>query len=333
VKEGRTVRQPPHARLIKVLGAVGPPAALLCIGYAAFARWPQAIAPEATRGGTPLTAHERTVGRTMAAELPALPTGAGRLGRESRLLDDPGSTAGEIPRSPTVHLNPPPLGRPAIESAPYPGEALASAGDQEALSEEGFSQAREREPFSRGLVLVTGGTYATEDQAVPADLPAPAPPTSRPMAGGGAKGSSLRIPRSNTRVWMAPRVANVRVGDRIAVQVEIAQAVDVGSVPFHILFNPAVLRFEGAEEGAFLKGAGLETVFLAAPAAAGNEVVVGLARLRRGEGNDGAGELCVLNFTVIGQGEAGLAFSRARVVDLRSQVVPSRFEAASITSH
>src|SRR5437867_9726704 len=123
IQGGTNVRPPRHARLGKVLGAVGPPAALLCIGYAAFARWPQAIAPDATRGGTPLTAHERTVGRTMAAELPALPTGAGRLGREARLLDDPGSTAGEIPRSPTVQLNPPPLARPAIESAPYPGGA------------------------------------------------------------------------------------------------------------------------------------------------------------------------------------------------------------------
>ena len=74
-------------------------------------------------------------------------------------------------------------------------------------------------------------------------------------------------------------------------------------------------------------------MFLAAPAAGGNEVVVGLARLGSGDGSDGGGELCVLNFTAIGGGDAGLAFSRARLMDSKSRVVPSLFEAGSITAH
>src|SRR2546426_4150437 len=113
IQGGTSVRPPRHARLGKVLGAVGPPAALLCIGYVAFARWQHSAAPEEARGGIPPAAHEGTVGRTRVAEPPARSAGAGRHGQESHLLDDPGSTAGDIPPSSTAHLRPPPLGRPA----------------------------------------------------------------------------------------------------------------------------------------------------------------------------------------------------------------------------
>src|SRR5207247_10071327 len=99
----------------------------------------------------------------------------------------------------------------------------------------------------------------------------------------------------------------VAVGGRVSVRIRIAGATDVGSVPFHVLYNPAVLKFEGGEEGSFLNGGGRETAFFAAPTTSGNEVVVGLSRLGSGDGIGGGGELCRPTFTVIAPGDTGLA--------------------------
>src|SRR5206468_2882798 len=113
-----------------------------------------------------------------------------------------------------ARLESPPPGQPAIGPTPDPGEALAAASDQEALSAEESLQPREGEPSSPRLVLVTSrGRVGAESGTVPADLPAPISETSRPTAGGGAKALSPKIPRSSSRIWMAPRTANVKVGD------------------------------------------------------------------------------------------------------------------------
>src|SRR5262249_7391216 len=155
-------------------------------------------------------------------------------------------------------------------------------------------------------VLFAGGLAGARNPAAAAEptSPVPAASTPAPATSGGAKGSSSQIPRSNTRGWMAPRTAAGKDRDAIARKGPVAQGVDVGRVPFHILFNHGVLRFEGAEEGTFLKGSGRETVFLVAPTASGSGLVVGLSSLGSGGGVVGDGVLCVLNFTVIGEGEA-----------------------------
>ena len=97
-----------------------------------------------------------------------------------------------------------------------------------------------------------------------------------------------------------------------------------------MIYDPAVLRFEEGEEGTFIAGAG-QTAFFAAPTSSAGEVVIGLSRLGRGPGADGNGELCVLHCEVIGPGDSGLAFRRAKVRDSANRIVPSVFETASLT--
>ena len=130
-------------------------------------------------------------------------------------------------------------------------------------------------------------------------------------------------------VRMLPTVSQIEVGDRVRVVVEISGAVDVGHVPFHVTVDPSVLRFENAHEGTFLRSDGRETAFFAA-AANDTSVVIGLSRLRAGDGIDGSGELCVLHFTAVGPGDAGLAFSRAKVRDSRNRILPADFRSAAI---
>jgi cohesin domain-containing protein len=129
---------------------------------------------------------------------------------------------------------------------------------------------------------------------------------------------------------MVPDSSQVTVGSGLSLRIQISGAADVGSVPFHLLFDPAVLRFEGGEEGGFLQGDGHQTAFFAAPTSAGNEVVVGLSRLGRTEGVQGAGDLCTLHFTVVGAGDAQLSFFRAKVRNSRNDPAPATFEPASV---
>ena len=92
-----------------------------------------------------------------------------------------------------------------------------------------------------------------------------------------------------------------------------------------------MLRFEGADEGPFLRGGGKQTAFFAAPTSDGASVVVGLSRLGRGDGISGGGELCTLRFSVIGAGSAGLAFDRAKVRDSENRIAPASFVAAAVS--
>ena len=112
--------------------------------------------------------------------------------------------------------------------------------------------------------------------------------------------------------------------------IQIASASDVGHVPFHIVFNPLVLRFDYGTEGAFLSSDGRQTAFFASATTDGAAVVVGLSRLGRGNGVSGGGDLCVLHFTAVGQGNAGLGFARAKVRDSSNQIVPANFLAANV---
>ena len=117
----------------------------------------------------------------------------------------------------------------------------------------------------------------------------------------------------------------VRQGDRVQVTVNIDRGANVGHVPFHLNYDPTVLRFEGGEEGGFLKADGQGTVFLASPASTGNAVVVGLSRLGRQVGVAGKGELCTLEFTAIDRGDAKLTFARATVRDADNRALEAEF--------
>ena len=143
-------------------------------------------------------------------------------------------------------------------------------------------------------------------------------------------GSYVSLTRSyaiqrRSPVTLAVDPGMVSVGDRLTLTVRIAKAEDIGHVPFHITHDPAVLRFERGEEGGFLRSDSHPTVFFAAAQATGDAVVVGLSRLGRDPGANGEGELCTLEFTAVGSGDAKLAFSRATVRDSTNTIVISAF--------
>ena len=72
--------------------------------------------------------------------------------------------------------------------------------------------------------------------------------------------------------------------------------------------------------------------FFAAPTSQGDEEVVGLSRLGAGNGIDGSGVLCYLEFQVVGPGDANLAFSREKVRDSHNRIVSSVFGSATVAA-
>jgi hypothetical protein len=201
------------------------------------------------------------------------------------------------------------------------------------------------EPGTSGPSAQGSGKSATGSTPLLVVPPAAAPPG---VASQGSTGSTGSQPSSGTQsggagavakkgsataiVRMVPSALSVSTGDSLSIRVEIVGASDVGSVPFHVAFNPAVLKFEGGREGTFLQGDGKTTAFFAAPMSNCSEAVIGLSRLGAGTGVGGGGDLCTLVFRVVGPGDAGLAFTRAHVRDSTNGIAPADFQPASVTA-
>jgi hypothetical protein len=126
-------------------------------------------------------------------------------------------------------------------------------------------------------------------------------------------------------VSFAPPSFLARVGDVITVQIAISNAARVGSVPFHVAYDPAMLRFvPNAVEGDFLRQGGATTIFNA-QASTQNEVFVALSRLGAPTGAGDGGVLCTLSFEAIAAGNSQLTFTQASVLDPQGQPLLANF--------
>jgi general secretion pathway protein D len=137
-------------------------------------------------------------------------------------------------------------------------------------------------------------------------------------------------PAGLSTVRLVPSQAAYQVGDTIVVEVVIDGAQNVGSVPFHLRYDPQVVEFLSGDQGPFMSSDGAGTIFLARPTAANNEVVVGLSRMGGDQGVNGAGTLAVFQFQAINPGDCGFAFTGASVKDPQAQDTPASFVTAPV---
>ena len=74
-------------------------------------------------------------------------------------------------------------------------------------------------------------------------------------------------------VNLVPNAPSYRVGEVLIVEVQVGNAHNVGSIPFHLRYNKDVLQFVSpAGEGAFMRSDGANTVFLASDTGGGGEI-------------------------------------------------------------
>lgn len=140
--------------------------------------------------------------------------------------------------------------------------------------------------------------------------------------------------RPLVRATVGRRVA--RVGAAVTVTIQIQDARDVGSVPFTLLYDPAILELLPAStsEGPFMRRDGTATTFLVSPGSApgaASGVIVGLSRLGAGRGARGRGVLCRLSFRARAPGVSALAFSRAAILDPEALALDGEFMGATVT--
>ncbi len=141
-----------------------------------------------------------------------------------------------------------------------------------------------------------------------------------------------RSPSTPAVVRVVPGAASYRVGDEVVVEVRIENASNVGSVPYHLRYNPQALQYlDTATEGKLLRSDGIDTVFLAKATSPGSgEIVVGHSRLRGGTGIEGSGGLAEFRFRATAPGRATFAFSAASVKDPKARNLPASFVSGSV---
>ena len=111
----------------------------------------------------------------------------------------------------------------------------------------------------------------------------------------------------------------------------IRNAVNVGSLSFHLRFDDEVLQFlQPAIEGPFMGSDGTDTVFLAVESGPGGEIVVGLSRVDHVTGVSGEGGLATFRFQALAPGSSDFSFTGARVKDPEARSLPAVFEAAQV---
>lgn len=133
-------------------------------------------------------------------------------------------------------------------------------------------------------------------------------------------------------VRLIPSRATYNVGEPVVLNVFVENAQNVGSIPFHLRYDPNVLQFVSpGQEGPFMGSDGTSTVFLASDTGGGGEIVVGLSRMGGDRGITGAGSLCTFQFLAVAPGNAGFAFTGASVKDPQTRNLPANFSTVAVT--
>ena len=105
------------------------------------------------------------------------------------------------------------------------------------------------------------------------------------------------------------------MSDRFNVNIVASNAADLHNAPFVLSYDPALLEYEGASEGAFLKMDGTQTGFQATGVKNSGQVSVNLGRTGNVGGVTGSGVLAVLSFRAKAPGTAGFGFISSAFTD------------------
>lgn len=109
---------------------------------------------------------------------------------------------------------------------------------------------------------------------------------------------------------------NVDTGQQFSVSIRVAEAKDLFSAPFYLVYDPQYLEFIKIQEGDFLKRDGNSTAFLHNNRKSGR-IIIGLSRLGTPFGVSGSGVLAAISFKALKPGEAVLRIDNAKFKNSR----------------
>ena len=109
----------------------------------------------------------------------------------------------------------------------------------------------------------------------------------------------------------------------MAVEVRIdASGHEIAHAPYHVLFDPAVLRIVSAVEGDFFRAAGVSSTFI--PNIGPGRLIVGHSQFSGSQSVSGSGTLMVITFEGVAPGDATLTFDRVALADRTNDAVPAQ---------
>jgi len=192
--------------------------------------------------------------------------------------------------------------------------------------EEAPPAAEEETPREGATAVVAPAPAPAPTPAQAAPTPRPAPQPTPPPASATAVPSEPK-PADATgpaTVYLNPAFLNVPKGQYFTVSVAIRSATGVGSVPFHLRFDPDYLEFINASSGSSFLSQDGSKPFVLVTKGAGGEVIVGLSREGSKPGVSGQGELIALTFFASGKktGTTTLSFTDITVLDPSAQRLP-----------
>ena len=174
---------------------------------------------------------------------------------------------------------------------------------------------------------------AAVPQPAPPETKAPTPgevePPAKPAPGSTSSGAPPEPnapvePTGPAMVMFNPSYMTVPLGQEFTVSVAVSGAQGVGSVPFHLAFDPNYVEFVRASTTSpFLSQDGAPVFVLATLGAGGREVIVGLSREGSRPGVDGQGTLIDLTFRPKQSGSTTLSLTDLSVLNPAAQPMPS----------
>ena len=211
------------------------------------------------------------------------------------------------------------LRRPPARSAPEPRRERTPSTRRRRGGHPGAPRAR----CSQGSAASCQDDEEFDDSQVPAEPPGPQGQAGQPPP-------ATPPPPSLAQVILVSPKSAYTGGETLTLQVQIIGGQNVGSAPFHLRFNPAVLEFVGAVEGDFLRQDGSPTTFVANEVQGAGEVVVGASRVGSAQGASGSGILATFQFRAKGPGACTFSFTGATVRDPNANNLPCSFTTAII---
>ncbi|MFQ5876541.1 MAG: cohesin domain-containing protein [Acidobacteriota bacterium] len=212
------------------------------------------------------------------------------------------------------------------EEQPAPPPGIPDFTVEEARPAAGAAPPAGVPPPSReaaGEAAPAGPEAPPRPRASPAPTPAPTP---RPAGTAGP----APTPSAPALVTMNPSFLTTAVGQEFSVAVTINNASGVGSVPFHVAFDPDHLEFVSSSHSSPFLGRDGATVFvLATLGGGGREVIVGLSRPGDRPGVSGQGTLIELTFRAKRSGTTSLDLTDLSVLSPAAQRRP--FERRGMT--
>ncbi|MGC9971903.1 MAG: cohesin domain-containing protein [Bryobacteraceae bacterium] len=157
----------------------------------------------------------------------------------------------------------------------------------------------------------------------PAMLPAPAQP---PAVVAPAPAPA----EAPTRLILRPSLTQVQVGTPITIQLEIENAKDLFAAPFHLKFDPQVLRLTEVKAGGLLSSDGQKIIFTRNILNESGDATVNLNRMPGTSGIGGSGVLATFTFQAVKPGATVVTFSELTARNSQLQPIQAAIPQTSL---